>query len=146
MLEVVILLMTYLIEYAFQIKKYFNIHVFNMTTGKNESKIVTKDISCECRFDGKNVIQINGGIRTHVDECQKHHVCEKYYIWNPATCSCKNGKYSASIMDDSEVMCDEFINAEAKSNSEETKTILTNFNEKYNFVKHKISIFYLPFY
>ena len=44
-LEVVILLMTYLIEYAFQIKKYFNIHVFNMITGKNESKIVTKDIS-----------------------------------------------------------------------------------------------------
>ena len=33
-------------------------------------------------------------------------------------------------MDDSEVMCDEFINAEAKSNNEETKTILTNFNEK----------------
>ena len=37
--------MTYLIEHAFQIKKYFNIHVFIMITGKNESKIVTKDIS-----------------------------------------------------------------------------------------------------
>ena len=49
-------------------------------------------------------------------------------------------------MDDPEVMCDEFINAEAKSNNEETKTVPTNFNEKYNFVKHKISIFYLPFY
>ena len=70
----------------------------------------------------------------------------KYYIWNPATCRCKNGKYLASIMDDPEVMCDEFINAEAKSNNEETKTVPTNFNEKYNFVKHKISIFYLPFY
>ena len=32
-----------------------NIHVFNMVIGKNESKILTKDISCEfkCRFDGK---------------------------------------------------------------------------------------------
>ena len=25
---------------------------------------------------------------------------EKDYIWNPSTCSCKNGKYLASIMDD----------------------------------------------
>ena len=41
-----------------------NIHVFNMIIWKNESKIFTKDISCKCkcRFDGKNVIQINGGI------------------------------------------------------------------------------------
>ena len=35
----------------------------------NESKILTKDISCECkcRFDGKNVIQINGGKTINVD-------------------------------------------------------------------------------
>ena len=26
-----------------------NIHVFNMITGKNESKILTKDISCKCK-------------------------------------------------------------------------------------------------
>ena len=32
-----------------------NIHVLKMITGNNESKILTKDISCECkcRFDGK---------------------------------------------------------------------------------------------
>ena len=32
-----------------------NIHVFNMITGKNESKVLTNDISCECKykFDGK---------------------------------------------------------------------------------------------
>ena len=32
-----------------------NIHVFNIKTGKNESKILAKEISCECkcRFDGK---------------------------------------------------------------------------------------------
>ena len=53
MLEVAILLMTYLIEY-----------VFNMITGKNKSKLLAKDISCKfkCKFDGKNVTQINGGI------------------------------------------------------------------------------------
>ena len=39
-----------------------------MITGINESKIITKDISCECkcRFDGKTVIQINGGITINV--------------------------------------------------------------------------------
>ena len=32
---------------------------------------------------------------------QKHHLCEKDCIRNPATCTCKNGKYLASITDDS---------------------------------------------
>ena len=36
-----------------------NIHVSNVITGKNESNILTKDISCKfiCRFDGKNIIR-----------------------------------------------------------------------------------------
>ena len=36
-----------------------NIHTCNMITEKNESKVLTKDISCErkCRFDGKKLIQ-----------------------------------------------------------------------------------------
>ena len=39
-----------------------------MITGNNGSKILAKIISCECkcRFDGKNVIQINGGIKINV--------------------------------------------------------------------------------
>ena len=36
-------------------------------------------------------------------------VCEKHYVWNPATCNCKNGKYLASIMHDSGINCDEVI-------------------------------------
>ena len=32
---------------------------------------------------------------------KKHNICEKYYIRNPATCSYENGKYLASIIDDS---------------------------------------------
>ena len=45
-----------------------NIHVFNIITGKNESKMITKDISCECkcRFDDKIVFHINGGITINV--------------------------------------------------------------------------------
>ena len=46
----------------------------------------------------------------------------KNYIWNPATYSCKNGKYLANIMDDSVITCDEII--------EETKSVPTNLNEK----------------
>ena len=38
--------------------------------------------------------------------CKRHNIFEKDYIWNPATCSCKNGKYLASMMDDSAIMCD----------------------------------------
>ena len=49
-------------------------------------------------------------------------MCEKDYIWNPATCSCENGKYLASIIDDSVITCDEI--------TEETKTVITKCNEK----------------
>ena len=49
------------------------------------------------------------------------NVCQKDYVQNPATCSCKNGKYLASVMDVSVIMCDEVI----ESYNEET-----NFNEK----------------
>ena len=36
----------------------------------------------------KIVIQINAGTMINVDV--KHHVCEKEYVWNPATCNCEN--------------------------------------------------------
>ena len=54
-------------------------------------------------------------------EFENHAICEKDYIWNPARCSCKNGKYLASITDDTVITCDEII--------EETKTVPTSFNE-----------------
>ena len=49
-------------------------------------------------------------------------MCKEDYIWNIATCSCENGKYSAIIIDDSLIMFDEII--------EEIITVSTNFNEK----------------
>ena len=63
-----------------------NLSVLNMITGINELKNWTKDISCECKcsFDGK---------WWNNDKClcesKKHHVCEKYYIWNLDTSSCE---------------------------------------------------------
>ena len=55
-------------------------------------------------------------------QCRKHHIYEKDYIWNPATCSCKNRNYLVSIIDDSIITCDETIDAEVNK----------NFSKKYN--------------
>ena len=55
MLEVVILLMAYLIKRVPSKIENLNLSVFNMITGINESKALTKHMSCECKckFDGK---------------------------------------------------------------------------------------------
>ena len=110
-----------------------NLSMFNIITGINELKTLTKQISykCKCKFDGR---KCNSNQKWNNDkcrcECKKHNICEKDYIWNPAVCNCKNSKYLASIMDESVITCDEIIDAEAKSYSKETKTIPTTFNEK----------------
>ena len=74
-----------------------------MITRINKLKTLTEHTSCECKckFDWK---KCNSDQRWNND---KHHVCEKDYVWNPATCSCE--KYLASIMDDSAIMCDDII-------------------------------------
>ena len=64
------------------------------------------------------------------------HVCEKDNIWNPSKCVCENGKYLASIIDDSTIIWNEVI----KSNEEEIRTISANFNE--NEVTCKTQNFY----
>ena len=51
-------------------------------------------------------------------ECKRHHICEIDYNWNPASCSCENGKYLASIIDGSVITYDEVTDAVAKSYEE----------------------------
>ena len=74
--------MTYLIKYVFQ-KKTDNgiLNVFNIITDINQSKILTKHISCEskCKFDGKNITQINAGITINLHVIVKNimHVKKK---------------------------------------------------------------------
>ena len=41
--------MTYLIKYVFQVKQHLDLIVFNMVTGINDLKRLTKHISCECK-------------------------------------------------------------------------------------------------
>ena len=80
-------------------------------------------------------------------------MCEKKdYIWNRSTCTCENGKYLGSIIDDSVITDDEIIEV-AKTDLRNivsvkivpikaisTKTIPTSFNKKK--VTCKIENFY----
>ena len=79
-----------------------------MIAGINESKTLTKHISCKCKCktDGRNQKWNN-------NKCSCKHKNERniaraknIYIWNPATCSCKSDKSLASIIDDSVITCD----------------------------------------
>ena len=55
-------------------------------------------------------------------------------VWNPAACSCKNGKYLASIIDVSVITYYEIIE---QTKVVPPKTVPTNFNkEKVTFKKH----------
>ena len=101
-----------------------------MITEINESKTLTNHVSCECKckFGGR---KCNSNQKWNKDkcecECKEDNICEKDYIWNPATCISKNGKYLANIMGD---QCEQIKNAEAQPYDEETKTIPKNFNER----------------
>ena len=54
-------------------------------------------------------------------------MCERGYIWNPATCSFKNGKYVRNTIDFSVITCDEIIEKTKAipTKSTSTKTVLT---------------------
>ena len=111
-----------------------NISVFKMITGINESKTLTKHLSCKRKrkFYGKNVIQINGGITiTMEDKCESKQiqVYEKEYVWNPSKCICENGKYLSSIMDDSMMWWKWW--KYRKSYDEKIKTIPTNLRKTF---------------
>ena len=80
-----------------------------MNTEINE----TKSCECKCRFDdGKCNLNQKWNNDKRWCECKhlkKYHACEKDYIWNLATCSCGNGKYVGSFIDNSLIMRDEII-------------------------------------
>ena len=121
--------------------KDLNLSVFKMITGINESKTLMKHMSCECKskFDGTKCDSKQWWNKDKFwCECKKHNTCANNSIWNPATWNCENGKYLASIMDDSLVICDEVI----ESSDEEI-----NLKKRMQSVKKKrISMFYLLFY
>ena len=103
-------------KYVFQEKtEDLNLSLFNMISEINESKTLTKHISCKCKcnFEGR---KSNSDQKRNDNKCfceyKNHHLCEKSYIWNSATSSCKNGKYLWSIICNSVIACvDEILDA-----------------------------------
>ena len=98
-------------------------------TGINESKTLTKHISCECKcnFHGANCNSNQWwNNNKYWCDCKKHHISEKYYVWNLVTCNSENGKYLASIVDDSVITCDEVI----ESYDKKIKTIPKSLMER----------------
>ena len=105
-----------------------------LTRIKNEKsktgfKNINKHVLFEfkCRFDVK---KCNSNQKWNKDKyrCKCKNILQKImsakniYIWNPATCSCKNGRFAGIIISDAVIMCGEII--------EEKKSTSTNFNEK----------------
>ena len=72
---------------------------------------------------------------TNVGACakmKKNIICAKRIIWNPATCTCENGRYAESVTDNSVITCDEIIDAVGKLYAEPIKIVPTkrNLNKK----------------
>ena len=115
-----------------------NLSVFNMITGINESKRLAKHISCKCkcRFDGEKC-NTNQWWNNNKRRCESKniHLCENDYVWNPATCTCENRKYLASIMD--KTIWDELIDETETSFNEKNITCKTkSFCFTYFFINH----------
>ena len=64
-----------------------------MITGINESRTLTKYISCECKCKSDGTKCKSNQLRNN-DKCrcefEKHHICEQAYVWNPSTSNCEN--------------------------------------------------------
>ena len=109
-----------------------NLSMFNIITGRNESKTLTKHIlcDCKCKIDGRRFNSDHWCDNVNVNvKVENVMYVKKKFSWNPATLSCENGKYLASIMDDLTIMCDEIYMC-GESYEKETKIIPTNFNKK----------------
>ena len=96
-------------------------------------KFFKKNIPCECKckFDGR---KCNLNQNWNKDKCR----CEYINIIYVKKIILENGKYLASIFDDSMTTCDDV--------TEETKTVPTNFNKKIETCKTQNLFFYLHFY
>ena len=126
---------------CFKQNRRFNLSVLSMITGINTSETLTKHVSykCKCKLYGRK--SGNSNQNWNKNKCwykwKKFHISEKDYIWNPAICSLKNGKYLASIIGNSVIACNETTDAR------ETITVTRNFRKKCSLYKN--SIFYLNF-
>ena len=70
-------------------------------------------------------------------------MCKKGYIWNPATCSCENGRYAKSTINDAVIICHEILETTKRimTKTIPAKSISIDLNEKK--VICKIKKFYI---
>ena len=143
----------YSINYLFQTNRRCKFKCFYYDNRydwiKKKNKILL--LECKCNSDCR---KYNSKQKLNHSKCscvckntKKNYVCENGN-WNLDTCTCKNGKYSGSIVSDSVIICDENIKVTktiptktvaAKATS--TKSTETNFNKKK--VACKIKKFYI---
>ena len=93
-----------------------------MITGIKELKKLTKHILCKCKCKlGRRKCNSDQWWNNDKYWCEskKRHVWDS--VWNPSTCNCQNEIYLASIMDNSAIIYDEVINAEAEAESNNKK-------------------------
>ena len=76
-----------------------NTYIFNRISGFNESKTLTKHISCssKCKLNGR---KCNSYQKWNNDlcwcECKnpiKNRLCKNDYVWNSGTCACEINRY-----------------------------------------------------
>ena len=105
--------------------------VFNMITGINESKTLTKHIHVNVNINWikQNLIQINGGIIVKIETV-------KNIMFGILLHIIVKRKYIGSIIYDSMIMCDETINSDDKK---------VNFNQKKSVCKIQNVYFLLDF-
>ena len=97
--------------------KYLYLYVFNMIALVNESKTLTKQLSCKCKykFEGRKYNSDRNWnsdkFRCECKNLEENRVFQKNYIWKSAIFNAENGKYLARILDDSVITCDEIVNS-----------------------------------
>ena len=82
------------------------LNIFNKITRINDSKSLTKHISCncKCKFDGR---KCNSNQKWNNNKCQcesknpiTHCACNNNHVWNPGTRACEiNCVYMKSLND-----------------------------------------------
>ena len=95
-----------------------------MITNRNEAKVMTEHISCDCKCMFSSIIcNLNQKCnnKTRQSECKNYRTCQKDYSWKSNTCIWENSEYLKST---SVTECDEILIV--VNNVSTKKTIATN--------------------
>lgn len=82
--------------------------LFRIATKVIERKTLVKHISCNCKCKLDTTTRNSSqkwSNRTCQCVCENYRMCKNDYSWSPGTCTCENGKYVKSTVDESAIMC-----------------------------------------